>query len=283
MTRAGGTAAQGEGSADHYTETVTHPETATTADSSTNKVPAIVGALVIVHSPADKPSWWTRHPLTWLTSSRCWGQPAPAPTGGTRRIPPQLQGHGPGKANSWSPSLLISQDDFLNGWERRGEGQQDGPKLLKHLPMAPMRNTQWSVKSVWIRHVEEKHLTGTKQSNSKVSLCGSSAAPATHRHAVSQVSVVHPPCPFCTGLGEAPQQLQQHWAVLTARGGQCPAEEHHSTWMAPLMNRGMCERFVSQLCVSLVVLNSQVHQLCTVPVCFSQQPELLFYFWIGYH
>lgn len=38
--------------------------------------------------------------------------------------------------------LLISQDDFLNGWERRGEGQQDGPKLLKHLPMAPMKNTQ---------------------------------------------------------------------------------------------------------------------------------------------
>lgn len=158
MNQAGGTAA----GVMAVRITVTQQKTASTADSSTRKVAS--------HSwctghcpcscPAHKPSWWARHPLTWLTSSRCSGQPAPGPTGGTRRIPPELQGHGPGKANSWSPSLLISQDDFLNGWERRGEGQQDGPKLLKHLPMAPMKNTQWSVKSVWICHVEERHLTG---------------------------------------------------------------------------------------------------------------------------
>lgn len=75
-------------------------------------------------------------------------------------------------------------------------------------------------------HVEEKHLSGTKQSYCKVRLCGSSADQQCHTDMQCHTTSV-------THLPEGGEKLQQHWAELTARMGSVqPRNTSHIRWMA---------------------------------------------------
>lgn len=81
-------------------------------------------------------------------------------------------------------------------------------------------------------HVEEKHLSGTKQSYCKVRLCGSSAAQQCHTDVQHHTtSVTHPPGGWgeaAAALGTADCQDGHSWAQLDCQDGQYPAQQHLS-------------------------------------------------------
>lgn len=150
---------------------------------------------------SNRSSHGLRARWTWLTFSRCRGQPAPDPTGGTRRTPPQLlPRHGPGKANSCSPSLPISQDDLLNVWERSlGEKRGRATGFFWVPETSTYGSSDQSNKCWFLITLKESNWYKTILLQDQIPLQWCSLF-HTHTCSITCVSSIrHPPCPTSRG------------------------------------------------------------------------------------